>query len=64
MGCIKAHGNSHAPCKALSRSYLQCRMVRSPLFEDIVMRCGVNFFIYCEEHVARNLPKSVILFPF
>eukprot|EP01084_Bolivina_argentea_P270943 460839_1 len=53
MGCIKTHNNSHEPCKALSRSYLQCRMDCGLMQKENLDMLGLK----AEGEVNDNQPR-------
>lgn len=40
LACLKAHGNEHVNCKAISKLYLECRMDRGLMARDDLAKVG------------------------
>mmetsp|Transcript_20609 Transcript_20609/g.61461 ORF Transcript_20609/g.61461 Transcript_20609/m.61461 type:complete len:120 (-) Transcript_20609:269-628(-) len=40
LACLKAHGNEHVACRALSQRYIECRMDRGLMARDDLKNVG------------------------
>mmetsp|Transcript_29584 Transcript_29584/g.90521 ORF Transcript_29584/g.90521 Transcript_29584/m.90521 type:complete len:123 (-) Transcript_29584:211-579(-) len=54
MACLKAHGNEHVKCKALSKHYLECRMERGLMKKDDLANVGFG-----DDDGAKAAPRVV-----
>ena len=54
MACLKAHGQRHAPCKALAKQYFECRMDRGLMAKEDLATMGISEYQLRQVEIASK----------